>query len=94
MTVYVLAQLSFTDRSAYNRYQTRFMDVFGKFGGSVLAADEHPMILEGRWDRSKVVLLSFPDEETSWRFMNAPEYQEIASADAVVLLVKGLPGRN
>jgi uncharacterized protein (DUF1330 family) len=99
MTVYVLAQLSFTDRAAYDRYQARFMDVFRKFGGSVLAADEHPTILEERWDRSKVVLLSFPDEETSWRFMNAPEYQEIlkdrkAGADAIVLLVKGFPARH
>jgi uncharacterized protein (DUF1330 family) len=99
MTVYILAQLTFTNRSAYDRYQARFMDVFGKFGGSVLAADEHPKILEGRWDRNKVVLLSFPDEETSMKFLNAPEYQEIArdrraGADTVVLLVKGIPARS
>jgi|SRR5579883_1046882 uncharacterized protein (DUF1330 family) len=95
MTVYVVAQLSFTDRAAYDRYQARFMGVFGKFQGCLLAADEHPSVLEGRWDRDKLVLLSFPDEPSCRRFMEAPEYQEIATdrkagADTVSLLVKGI----
>jgi uncharacterized protein (DUF1330 family) len=98
MTVYILAQLSFKDRAAYDRYQARFMGVFKKFGGRVLAADERPEVLEGKWDRAKVVLLSFPDKETAYRFMNAPEYQEIAKdrkagADAISLLVHGFPTR-
>ena len=38
MTVYVLAQLRFTDRPAYDRYQARFMDVFKRFKGRLLAA--------------------------------------------------------
>ena len=62
MTVYVIAQLKFTDRSAYDRYRTRFWDVFRKFEGRLLAADEEPAVLEGRSDRQKVVLMSFPDE--------------------------------
>ena len=39
MTVYVLAQLRFTDRPAYDRYQARFMGVMAPFKGRVLAAD-------------------------------------------------------
>jgi uncharacterized protein (DUF1330 family) len=94
MTVYLLAQLTFTDRPAYDRYQARFMAVFRKFGGRVLAADEQPLVLEGRWERDKVVLLSFPDAAAARRFMDAPEYQDIAKdrkagADVVSLLVKG-----
>jgi uncharacterized protein (DUF1330 family) len=61
MTVYVLAQLSFTDRTAYDRYQARFMDVFRKFDGRLLAADEHPRMLEGLWQRDKVALLERDD---------------------------------
>jgi len=47
MTVYAIAQLKMTDRAAYDRYQARFFDVFRKFNGRLLAADEHPRVLEG-----------------------------------------------
>ncbi|MEB3032610.1 DUF1330 domain-containing protein [[Mycobacterium] nativiensis] len=95
MTVYAVAQLKFTDRVAYDRYQAKFMDIFARHGGTLLAADESPQIVEGRWDRQKVVLMSFPDEETFRAWAESPEYQEIsqdrrAGADTVVLLVKGL----
>jgi uncharacterized protein (DUF1330 family) len=95
MTVYVLAQLSFTDRAAYDRYQSRFMDVFRKFDGRLLAADERPQVLEGLWQRDKVVLLAFPDESACRRFADSPEYQEIsrdrrAGADTLSLLVHGI----
>ena len=39
MTVYALAQISITDREAYERYQARFTEVFMKFEGRLLAAD-------------------------------------------------------
>lgn len=99
MAVYLLAQLRFTDRDAYHRYQARFMDVFRKFDGQLLAADEHPLVLEGSWDRDKLVLMSFPDEESARKFSESTEYQEIAKdrkagADAVVLMAHGLPSRG
>lgn len=96
MTVYVIAQLSFTDRAAYNRYQQRFMGVLQHHRGRLLAADEHPVALEGRWDHDKLVLLSFDDEPAFRAWSESAAYQEIsrdrkAGATAVVLLVRGLP---
>ncbi|MFZ1161026.1 DUF1330 domain-containing protein [Mycobacterium sp.] len=95
MTVYAIAQLRFTDRAAYDRYQARFLDVFRRFRGMLLAADEQPQIVEGSWDRHKVVLMSFPDEAEFRSWSESAEYQEIsqdrkAGADTVVVLVKGL----
>ncbi len=95
MTVYAIAQLRFTDRAAYDRYQARFMDVFRPFRGSLLAADESPQVVEGQSDREKVVLMSFPDEAAFREFVQSPEYEDIAKdrragADTVVLLVQGL----
>ena len=95
MTVYAIAQLRFTDRTSYDRYQSRFMDVFGRYNGTLLAADERPQVVEGNWDREKVVLMSFPDEDEFRLWSESVEYQEIskdrdAGADTVVLLVKGL----
>jgi uncharacterized protein (DUF1330 family) len=42
MTVYVVGQLKFTDRAAYERYAARFRGVLKQFGGRLLAADEQP----------------------------------------------------
>ncbi len=96
MPVYAIAQLTITDRPAYQRYQQRFMGVMKRYKGRLLAADESPRVVEGAWDREKVVLMSFPDEPSFWEWAESPDYQEIskdrkAGATAVVLLVKGLP---
>ena len=95
MTVYAIAQLRFTDRAAYDRYQAKFMEVFRRHSGTLLAADESPEVVEGQWDREKVVLMSFPDEAAFRGWAQSQEYQEIskdrrAGADTVVLLVEGL----
>ncbi|MET7772187.1 DUF1330 domain-containing protein [Nocardia sp. NPDC005366] len=99
MTVYVLAQLKFTDRVAYDRYQARFFDVFTRYSGTLLAADEAPRVLEGATDREKVVLMSFPDEAAVTAWAESAEYREIskdrhAGADTVTLLVHGLGHRE
>lgn len=95
MTVYCIAQMRFTDRAAYDRYQARFMDVFRRFNGRLLVADAAPRVVEGQWDREKVVLMSFPDEAAYTAFADSDAYQEIskdrlAGTEAVVLLAKGL----
>jgi len=51
-------------------------------------------VLEGAWDRDKLVLISFPDEPAYRAWADSPEYLEIsrdrkAGADSVVLLAKG-----
>jgi uncharacterized protein (DUF1330 family) len=95
VTVYAIAQLRLTDRAAYDRYQARFMEVFRRHPGTLLAADESPEVIEGKWDREKLVLMSFPDEAAFRGWAQSPEYQEIskdrlAGADTMVLLVQGL----
>jgi uncharacterized protein (DUF1330 family) len=96
MAVYAIAQLTITDRAVYNRYQSRFMEVMNHYKGRVLAADENLKVIEGQWDREKVVLLSFPDEAAFQEWADSDAYQEIAKdrkagSTAGVLLVKGTP---
>ena len=77
MTVYVVGQLKFTDLAAYERYTARFRGVLKQFGGRLLAADEQPEIIEGRWDRDKIVLLSFSDATAFRGFFESAQYQEM-----------------
>ncbi|MGE0181824.1 MAG: DUF1330 domain-containing protein [Parvularculaceae bacterium] len=95
MTVYAIVQLKIHDRPTYDRYMSRFMPVFDKFNGKVLAADDNPKILEGKWNANRVVLLSFPDKKSFFAWAGSPDYQEIAkdrlaSTESVVLLAEGL----
>ena len=90
MTVYAIAALKFTDRDAYNRYQAAFMDVFQRYSGTLLAADETPRVIEGEWNRDKVVLMSFPDEASFREWAESPDYKRIsedrrAGSDTVVV---------
>lgn len=93
--VYAIAQLKIHDRATYDRYQSRFMDVFKRYKGRLLAADETPEVVEGSSECNKVVVLSFPDEAAFREFSESPDYQEIAKdrkagSTAVVMLVKAL----
>jgi uncharacterized protein (DUF1330 family) len=89
MSILIVAQLQFKDRERYNRYQAKFADVFRRFRGRLVAADEHPTVLEGQEGPDKIVILEFPDEVAALEFHSSAEYQEIsidrkAGADAGV----------
>lgn len=93
MSVFVIAQISIHDRSAYEKYQSQFLDVFKKFDGKLLAADFNPQVVEGDWQHEKVVLMEFPDENSFQEWASSPDYQEIAKdrhagSNATVLVVK------
>jgi uncharacterized protein (DUF1330 family) len=95
MSVYVIAELWIHDAARYGRYVERFMDVFKKYKGSVLAADSSPVVFEGPWDGNRVVVLSFPDEGAFRDWAESAEYQKIAedrkaAARTVLLMVRGV----
>jgi uncharacterized protein (DUF1330 family) len=96
MSVYAIAQLWIHNQAAYTRYVRRFMEVFEKFQGRVLVADEKPLIFEGVWDVDKVVVISFPDEAAFRDWAESPEYLEIAEdrkagASSIIVLVQEIP---
>jgi uncharacterized protein (DUF1330 family) len=95
VTVYAIAQLKIHDRAVYERYMSRFMPVFEKFSGKLLAVDDAPKVLEGKWDANRIVLMSFPDKKAFFAWAGSPEYLEIAkdrvaATEGVVLLAEGL----
>ena len=65
----------------------------------MVAADEHPIVIEGQNGPDKTVILEFQDEAAAFEFNNSAEYQEIAldrkaGADGLVLQFKGLLSEN
>ncbi|MDO8420642.1 MAG: DUF1330 domain-containing protein [Parvibaculum sp.] len=95
MTVFVVGQLSIFDRESYGRYEATFMEVFQKYQGSLLAVDEAPKAVEGEWTATRIVLVSFPDEDAFNAWFRSPEYVELAKhrhagSNGSILLVQGL----
>jgi uncharacterized protein (DUF1330 family) len=95
MTVYLTVQVSIKDQEAYHRYTEGFMEVFSKFKGAMLAADFEPKVLDGKWDKDRLVLMSFPDEASLTAWLTSDEYSELAAdraagADTIALLVRGV----
>ncbi|WP_306253226.1 DUF1330 domain-containing protein [Parvularcula sp. IMCC14364] len=95
MTVYFTAQVKIKNREAYDRYASRFMEVFSKFKGTMLAADFNPTVLAGNWDRDRLILMSFPDEAALMEWLTSEEYKEIGKdrdegAEMLALLVPAL----
>jgi len=95
VTVYAVALLSIHDRARYDRYVAAFMPVLVKYGGRLMAADDHPEIIEGKWPGDRVVMLAFPNRDTFTSWATSPEYRQIAedriaAADTTVLLVRSV----
>ena len=93
--VYVVAQLTIHDRERYQRYTAGFMAVLKQHGGRLLASDESPEVVEGSWERDKVVLLSFADRSAYEAWASSEAYRRIArdriaASEGPVLLVQGI----
>ncbi len=96
MTVYAIATLNIHDRERYAAYENGFMDIFNEHGGSILAVDESPSTLEGAWDYTRTVLISFPDRAALDGWYQSDGYQQLlehrlAAADGNVVVLDGLP---
>src|SRR4029077_1679950 len=95
MSCYVLAQLTFKDLPTYRRYQAEFPAVMRQFKGRLLVADEAPVVLDGVWQKDKVVLIWFPDQAAYADWAGSEAYRRIAidrvaGAETVSLLLRGI----
>ncbi|HVN58832.1 MAG TPA: DUF1330 domain-containing protein [Bacteroidales bacterium] len=77
MKYYFIAQIKIEDPDEYEKYLEGFDEVFSKYDGAFLVIDEHPEVLEGSWNYSKFVIVSFNSREdfNAWYFSEG--YQEI-----------------
>ena len=77
MSCYFIAQISIHDDNEYKKYLNGFDSVFERYDGEVVAVEENPVILEGEWDYSRLVMIRFPNEDDAGRWYHSPEYQSL-----------------
>ena len=78
MPVYFIAQVEIHDRAGYERYTREAAAAGMPPGMKVLAMDEKPTVLEGKWHGPKTVVLEFPDEAGLRKWYDSPAYQAAA----------------
>ncbi|MDR7277001.1 DUF1330 domain-containing protein [Catenuloplanes atrovinosus] len=77
MTAYVIIDLDVTDSAGFREYAEAVLPMIRRAGGRPLVSDRQPVVLEGDWTPSTVVMYEFPDREAAERFWHSPEYQPL-----------------
>lgn len=93
MGVYFIANIRMRDEAVYAKYLEQCDEVFAAFGGTYLAVDEAPVVLEGSWDYTKTVVIRFPSRAGFDAWYRSPAYEEIkrfrlAGAECDTILVR------
>lgn len=94
MSYYFVVNIRIKDELEYQNYLDKVDEVFSKFNGKYLAADDNPKIIEGSWDYTRAVLIEFPTKQDFEKWYYSIEYQEILkhrlkASDCDGILVKG-----
>jgi uncharacterized protein (DUF1330 family) len=92
MPAYVISEIDWHDQAKATEYRTLFGPALEKHGGKTLAVQGPPLVMEGDWKPSRLVLLEFPTLAAVHTWYGSPEYapvlrlrQEGAKSRMVVL---------
>lgn len=72
-----MVNIKITDENEYQKYLRHADEVFTKYKGRYLAVDDDPLVLEGKWDYSRAVLIKFESRVDFNAWYYSVEYQEI-----------------
>jgi uncharacterized protein (DUF1330 family) len=95
MSYYFITQIKIFDNLEYQKYIDQSGKIFKKYKGEYLSVDNEPVILEGKWDYSRSVLIKFKSKKDFGDWYNSEEYKEILAyrlnaSDCDTILIKGL----
>ena len=94
MSSYFIAQIYIHDKNEYEKYLDGFDDIFTKYKGKVVVADDKSIVLEGKWQYSRIIVIRFPNDDEAKRWYFSTEYRELVkhrhkASNAIVLLATG-----
>ncbi|QFT00840.1 hypothetical protein FIV06_25645 [Labrenzia sp. THAF191b] len=78
MSIQAIAMITVTDREALSAYREKAADALARHGGSVIAADPEPLVLEAAIDAPNMVaLLSFPTPDAAKAWHRDPDLADV-----------------
>jgi uncharacterized protein (DUF1330 family) len=95
MSYYFIAQIRINDGIEYQKYIEKSGAIFDQYNGKYLSVDNAPLVLEGKWDYTRTVLIEFKTKNDFNDWYNSDEYREILAyrlkaADCDTILIKGV----
>jgi uncharacterized protein (DUF1330 family) len=94
MSSYFIAQIRINNPGEYDKYLAGFDEVFARYNGEVIIVDDNPIILEGNWSYTRIVVIRFPSSYDLKRWYDSAEYQTLApyrhrASEADIIVVDG-----
>lgn len=94
MSYYFLANIKINDFKEYQKYLNDIDEIFLKYSGTYLAVDDNPLILEGKWEYTRAVIIEFKTKSDFNDWYNSEEYQKILNhrlqaTESDTILIKG-----
>ncbi len=77
MSYYIVANIKIEDPDEYATYQDGFLEVFEQFKGEVVLVADDPVVVEGDWPYTRVVVLRFPTQDEALAWYSSDGYQAI-----------------
>lgn len=77
MSVYVVADLNWTDPDARAEYGKRAREALASYGGRYIVAGGAPQPLEGKWHPCAIAVIEFPTTEHARRWYESEEYRPL-----------------
>lgn len=95
MDYYFIAQIRINEYHEYQKYIDKSGEIFKKYNGEYLSVDNDPVILEGKYNYTRSVLIKFKSKSDFEDWYNSDAYQEILKqrlngADCDTILIKGI----
>jgi len=78
LSSYFIALIDIHDPQRYEQYLAGFDQVFEKYNGKVIAVEDNPRILEGKWPAGRTVVIHFEDDSELRKWYESDEYQTLA----------------
>lgn len=94
MPAYVVANVTVTDREAYEQYRLQVPATIELYGGRYLVRGGLLERREGDWHPRRLVVLEFPSFDAARRWYESPEYRPLAelrqrAAQTDLVIVEG-----
>lgn len=95
MSYYFIAQIKIKDEIEYQKYIDKAGEIFKKYNGEYLSVDNEPIVLEGKFEYTRCVLIRFKSKSDFENWYKSDNYQKILkhrlkASDCDTILVKGL----
>jgi uncharacterized protein (DUF1330 family) len=98
--VYMIVNLSITDKEEYLKYEKGFFPILKRFGGEFVTYDDSPLTFEGSSPvEGRSIIFKFPSERAAKDWYADSDYQSLSEfrRSGTVLkhltMVRGLPPR-